>query len=115
VVHPLEKRYAQNKIAGSGSRNCPGETYESANGPGLCLLKRFILFHNKTHPSNLGTEEISAFLSHLAIDQRVAASTQNQALNASILTMKGIREDSVAAASGRIKLVRCYGAPTNGR
>lgn len=45
-------------------------------------IKRFILFHHKRHPSELGAEEIAAFLSHLAVNKGIAASTQNQALNA---------------------------------
>jgi integron integrase len=45
-------------------------------------IKRFILFHGKTHPGNLGEPEISAFLTHLAAVRNVAASTQNQALSA---------------------------------
>ena len=52
-------------------------------------IKRFILFHGKRHPDEMGEAEISAFLSHLAVDKRVAASTQNQALSAlHFLTMK---------------------------
>lgn len=42
----------------------------------------FILFHNKRHPAEMGAREIKEFLSHLAVKERVAASTQNQALNA---------------------------------
>jgi integron integrase len=44
--------------------------------------KRFILFHNKRHPQEMGAVEIAAFLTHLAVKRNVAASTQNQALNA---------------------------------
>jgi integron integrase len=44
--------------------------------------RRFILFHGKRHPSEMGVPEINAFLSHLAVSGQVAASTQNQALNA---------------------------------
>jgi integron integrase len=44
--------------------------------------KRFILFHNKRHPQEMARAEVTAFLTHLAVDKRVAASTQNQALNA---------------------------------
>jgi integron integrase len=44
--------------------------------------KRFILFHSKRHPRDMGRAEIEAFLTHLAVDGKVAASTQNQALNA---------------------------------
>lgn len=42
--------------------------------------KRFILFHGKRHPSSMGAEEVNAFLTHLAVDRHVAASTQSQAL-----------------------------------
>jgi integron integrase len=45
-------------------------------------VRRYILFHQKRHPSTLGEEEIRAFLAHLAADRNVAASTQNQALSA---------------------------------
>ena len=45
-------------------------------------IRRFILFHNKRHPKEMGGEEINAFLTHLAVDGKVAASTQNQALSA---------------------------------
>ena len=45
-------------------------------------IKRFILFHNKRHPNEMSAPEIEAFLTHLAVDLNVAASTQNQALNA---------------------------------
>jgi site-specific recombinase XerD len=50
-----------------------GETY-------IGWIKRYILFHSKRHPRELGAAEIEAFLTYLAVDQRVAASTQNQAL-----------------------------------
>ena len=42
-------------------------------------IKRFILFHGKRHPREMGVFEIERFLSHLAVRGRVGASTQNQA------------------------------------
>lgn len=45
-------------------------------------VRRYILFHHKRHPNDLGAEEIREFLAHLASDRNVAASTQNQALSA---------------------------------
>jgi integron integrase len=45
-------------------------------------VRRFILFHNKRHPKEMGIPEVEAFLTHLAIEQNVASSTQNQALSA---------------------------------
>jgi integron integrase len=44
--------------------------------------RRFILFHHKRHPKEMGADEIRAFLTHLAMHGQVAASTQNVALNA---------------------------------
>lgn len=48
----------------------------------LDWIRQFILFHGKRHPNDLGEAEVSAFLTHLAADRNVAASTQNQALSA---------------------------------
>ena len=45
-------------------------------------VRRFILFHHKRHPTDMGAEEIRAFLIHLAVQEKVAAWTQNGALNA---------------------------------
>lgn len=45
-------------------------------------VKRFVLFHGKRHPIEMGAGEVSAFLSHLAVVGKVSASTQNQALAA---------------------------------
>lgn len=45
-------------------------------------IRRYIVFHGKRHPSELGADDIARFLSHLATDRRVSASTQNQALSA---------------------------------
>ena len=44
-------------------------------------IRRYILFHNKRHPNQMGVPEIEAFLTHLAVQEHVAASTQNQALS----------------------------------
>lgn len=48
----------------------------------LGWIRRFILFHNKRHPKDMGAEEIRAFLTHLAVEGNVAAATQNQAFAA---------------------------------
>lgn len=44
--------------------------------------RRYILFHHKRHPKEMGKPEIEAFLTHLAVERQVAASTQNQAASA---------------------------------
>lgn len=43
-------------------------------------IRRYILFHDKQHPGEMGPDEIEAFLTHLAVNENVTASTQNQAL-----------------------------------
>ena len=48
----------------------------------LQWVKRFILFHHKRHPREMGGKEVEAFLSHLATHGNVSSSTQNQALSA---------------------------------
>ncbi|MGH2567192.1 MAG: phage integrase N-terminal SAM-like domain-containing protein, partial [Bacteroidota bacterium] len=40
-------------------------------------IKRFIFFHGKRHPEEMGEQEINAFLTHLAVKENVSASTQN--------------------------------------
>lgn len=45
-------------------------------------IRRYIFFHKKRHPRDMGEREIRTFLTHLAVDKKVAASTQNQALSA---------------------------------
>jgi integron integrase len=48
----------------------------------ISWAKRFIVFHDKRHPKDMGAAEIRAFLAHLAVHEHVASSTQNGALNA---------------------------------
>jgi integron integrase len=53
-------------------------------------IRRFIIFHEKRHPGTMGTTEVSAFLSHLAIVAGTSASTQNQALAALLFLYKEV-------------------------
>lgn len=54
-------------------------------------IKRYIHYHGaKTHPRKMGKREIEAFLSHLAVQQNVAAATQRQALNAIVFLYKKV-------------------------
>ncbi|MGA8149243.1 MAG: phage integrase N-terminal SAM-like domain-containing protein [Gallionellaceae bacterium] len=48
-------------------------------------IRRFILFYRKRHPQEMGAEEVTAFLSHLAVHGGVASATQNQALSSALL------------------------------
>jgi integrase-like protein len=48
----------------------------------VAWIRRYILFHGKRHPAEMGAAEVTRFLTSLAVDGHVAASTQNQALSA---------------------------------
>jgi integron integrase len=53
-------------------------------------IKRYIFFHDKRHPKDMGEPEVRAFLTHLAAHLKVSASTQNQALNALVFVYKHV-------------------------
>jgi len=53
-------------------------------------IRRYILFHNKTHPKDMGVAEVEKYLTHLAAERQVAASTQNQALSAILFLYKEV-------------------------
>ena len=56
--------------------------------------RRYILYHNKRHPKDMGKTEVEQFLTHLAVERNVAASTQNQALSAILFLYKEVlRQD----------------------
>ncbi|MEN6539418.1 MAG: integron integrase [Mizugakiibacter sp.] len=56
----------------------------------LQWAKRFILFHGKRHPADMGAPEVEAFLSALATERNVSASTQNQALHAVLFLYRDV-------------------------
>ncbi len=58
-------------------------------------IKKYIYFHNKKHPKDMGDVEITAFLSHLATARNVSASTQNQALNALVFLYRKVLDIEV--------------------
>jgi integron integrase len=60
-------------------------------------IRRFIVFHGKRHPGELGNREISMFLAALATDGRVAASTQNQALSALLFLYTEVLQRNVGS------------------
>src|SRR5580698_7846981 len=58
----------------------------------LDWIRRFILFHNKRHPRLMGAPEIESFLTDLAVNCHVAASTQNQAFSALLFLYRNVLE-----------------------
>lgn len=69
-------------------------------------VKRFILFHGKRHPSEMGEQEVTAFLTHLAVDKHVSPSTQNQALSAILFLYKQVMERDLAWLDGVVRAKR---------
>jgi integron integrase len=63
-------------------------------------IRRYILFHGKRHPSELGAEQLSAFLSDLAVRGNVAASTQNQALHAILFLYREVLKQKLPWIEG---------------
>jgi integron integrase len=55
-------------------------------------IKRFILYNGKRHPTEMGAPEVEGFLTHLAVERRVSASTQNQALGAILFLYRHVLE-----------------------
>jgi site-specific recombinase XerD len=66
----------------------------------LQWIRRYLLFHGKRHPSELGPEQLSAFLSDLAVRARVAASTQNQALHAILFLYREVLKQKLPWIEG---------------
>jgi len=68
--------------------------------------RRFILFHSKRHPAEMGVAEINAFLTHLAVDRHVAASTQNQAFSAILFLYRHVLEVEPGLLTGAVRAQR---------
>ena len=66
-------------------------------------VRRFILFHNKRHPAEMGEAEINRFLTHLAVAENVAASTQNQALAAILFLYQAVLEKDLDRIDGIVR------------
>src|SRR5438552_1415894 len=72
--------------------------------------RRYILFHRKRHPNDMGEQEITQFLTHLAVEKSVAASTQNQAFSALLFLYQQVLErkldfiDGVQRVSRPVKI-----------
>ncbi len=61
----------------------------------LDWVRRYILFHHKKHPSQMGADQIRAFIVHLATERNVAASTQNQALSAILFLYREVLHQEI--------------------
>ena len=75
-------------------------------------VRRFILFHGKKHPARMGEHEVARFLTHLAVDERVAPATQNQALNALVFLYRVVLEKPLNQIHGVVRAKRQQRLPT---
>jgi len=75
-------------------------------------IKRYILFHNKRHPKDMGAEEIQAFISYLANERHLAASSQNQALSAILFLYRHVLQKEIDLPSDLIRAEKSKTLPT---
>jgi len=66
-------------------------------------IKRYILYHGKRHPKEMGAEEIQAFITHLAVQKNVSASTQNQALSAILFLYRYVLNKPIELPAGLLR------------
>lgn len=70
--------------------------YSMRTEKAYCLwVRRFIFYHGVRHPAEMGEPEINAYLTHLAVEEKVAASTQTQALSALLFLYRHVLRRSV--------------------
>jgi integron integrase len=72
----------------------------------VAWITRFILFHGKRHPADMAEAEINAFLTHLAVREKVAASTQNQALAAILFLYRHVLDVRISEIGPVIRAKR---------
>ena len=75
-------------------------------------IKRYILFHSKRHPKDMGADEIQNFLSHLAAERNVAASTQNQALSAILFLYRHVLKIEIEFPTDIVRAEKSKTLPT---
>ena len=75
----------------------------------VAWIRRYILFHGKRHPSGMGAPELTTFLSSLAVDANVAASTQNQALSALLFLYREVLDQEVPWLDAVVRARDRYG------
>ncbi|HSK18147.1 MAG TPA: integron integrase [Longimicrobiales bacterium] len=66
-------------------------------------IRRYVIFHGRRHPEELDGVAVAAFLTHLAAEQRVSASTQNQAASALLFLYREVLDLPIEAAAGIVR------------
>jgi integron integrase len=77
----------------------------------VAWIKRYIFFHGKRHPAEMGADEVTRFLSSLALHGRVSASTQNQALSALLFLYQEVLQQDLPWLDGIVRAKRSVRLP----
>lgn len=75
-------------------------------------IKRYIIFHKKRHPKDMGANEIREFIGHLATERKVATSTQNQALSAILFLYRIVLQKDILIHPELVHPTRSRRLPT---
>jgi len=75
-------------------------------------IRRFILFHQKCHPRDMGAPEVQAYITYLATERQVSASTQNQALSAILFLYRFVIQKDISLPADLIRAKRPTHLPT---
>lgn len=77
----------------------------------LHWVRRYILFHGKRHPAEMGEKEVNTFLTHLAVEKRISPSTQTQALCALLFLYRTVLERDLGELEGLVRAKRTRRLP----
>ncbi len=77
----------------------------------ILWVRQFILFHDKRHPAEMGMEEVQRFLTSLAVQRRLSASSQNQALSALLFLYKRVLNKELGWVEGVVRARRTRHIP----
>ncbi len=125
LAHPLLVRFIDMPTNGGSSPSLsPMALYERVRSAGALRhyssktvdayvgwVRRFVMFHQRQNPSFLGAGEIEAFLTHLAVQESVSASTQNQALAALLFLYNDVLGKSVGELGEPVRAKRPHRLP----
>ena len=75
-------------------------------------IKRYVAFHHRRHPREMRQAEIEAFLTHIAVEGKVAASTQNQAFNAILFLYRDVLNQTLDFDNQAVRAKRSTHLPT---
>lgn len=100
LAHPLQGRPAT-RLLERLRHKLQTRHYSRRTEQAYCQwVRRFVLYHERRHPMTMGEAEIGAFLTHLATDRHVSASTQNQALQAILFLYRHVLDQPVGVVGG---------------